>query len=165
MDMSAIADLIDSAQAIGKYLKTGSTGYTDYGLTRKFMTALGNVFGTPLTGLLADAELVVNAVAPGSVLTKKTKNWDKADALIEQGINKKQARGLMKNYDGSTNASKALSILTYDGNRDGKPDFDKQQQDLIAEILGISYAPEKDGTLEAYARKNVDSYMKKKEKL
>ena len=165
MDMSAIADLIDSAQAIGKYLKTGSTGYTDYGLTRKFMTALGNVFGTPLTGLLADAELVVNAVAPGSVLTKKTKNWDKADVLIEQGINKKQARGLMKNYDGSTNASKALSILTYDGNRDGKPDFDKQQQDLIAEILGISYAPEKDGTLEAYARKNVDSYMKKKEKL
>ncbi len=165
MDMSAIADLIDSAQAIGKYLKTGSTGYTDYGLTRKFMTALGNVFGTPLTGLLADAELVVNAVAPGSILTKKTKNWDKADALIEQGINKKQARGLMKNYDGSTNASKALSILTYDGNRDGKPDFDKQQQDLIAEILGISYAPEKDETLEAYARKNVDSYMKKKEKL
>lgn len=164
MDMSAIGDLIDSAQAIGKYLSKGETTYTGYGLTRKFMTALGNVFGTPLTGLLADAELVVNAVAPGSVLTKKTKNWDKADVLIEQGISKKQARGLMKNYDSSTNGTKALSILTYDGNKDGKPDFDKQQQDMIAEILGISYSPEKDGSLEEYARKSVDSYLKKKEK-
>ena len=164
MDMSAIADLIDSAQAVGKYLSTGSTNYTDYGLLRKFVTALGNVAGTPLTGLIADAELLVNMLAPGSVITKKTKNWDKADTLIEQGINKNQARGLMKNYDASTNGTKALSILTYDGNKDGKPDFDKSQQDLIAEVLGISYDPAKDGSLESYARKSVDTYLKGKEK-
>lgn len=164
MDLSNLSDMVTSLQRVWKAVKTGDTNYTDYGLMRGVFTSASNLLGLPLSGLLNSAEVVINAAEPGAIRTKKTKGWDKADALIEEGIDKKSARGLMKSYNQSNNATKALSILTYDRDRDGVPDFDTEEQNLIAEVLGLSYSPEKDGTLEDWAVKSAQKYMAGKEK-
>ena len=69
---------------------------------------------------------------------------------------------MMGAYDSATNASKAYSILSYDADNDGKADFSDDEVDMIAELLGLSYDSSKDGSLKKWAKKQQDSYLKRK---
>lgn len=164
MELSSISDLITSMQKLYKAITTGESDYTQYGLYRGLITSAGNVLGTPVTGLLSSAETVINAAAPGTIRRRKTRGWDKADTLIEEGIDKKAARGLMKGYKSDNTATKAFSILTYDADKDGIPDFSEEEQDIIAAALGLSYDPSKE-SLQDYAVRSANNYLKGKQKI
>lgn len=165
MDMSGLGDLITSIQRISKAIQEGESDYTTYGLTRGLLTSIGNVLGTPVNGLISSAETLINGIKPGSIQRRKSKGWDKAETLIEEGIDKNAARGLMKNFNSDNTATKAFSILTYDADNDGVPDFDEDEQNAIAIALGLSYDPERDGSLQDYAVNAAEKYLKQKQKI
>ena len=165
MDMSSLGDLVTSIQRITKAISEGDSNYTTYGLTRGLLTSIGNLLGTPVNGLVSSAETIINGIKPGSIQKKKTKGWDKAESLIEEGIDKNAARGLMKSFNSDNTATKAFSILTYDADKDGIPDFDEDEQNAIAIALGLSYDPDRDGSLQDYAVNAAEKYLKQKQKI
>ena len=165
MDMNSISELVTSVQRLMKAYQEGKSDYTIYGLTRGLVVSAGNLLGTPINGLLSSAETLVNAVNPGTIVKKKTKGWEKADSLVAEGIDRDRARGLMKGFKSDNTATKAFSILTYDGDRDGVPDFDEEEQNIIAEALGLSYDPEKYGSLTDYAVNAAENYLAGKQKI
>lgn len=98
-----------------------------------------------------------SAVAPddyewGTALSKK----DTAvyQELVEDGFDQSDLYDTLLNYGGSTNAERALSLLA------NRNDFSDDELDVIAEAVGLNYK----GSLEQYAEKEANKYLKKKQK-
>ncbi len=169
MDMTALSDMIVDLERITKAIAKGESNYTAYGLSSKLIRDIGSLTGLPVEGLWSTAETLVNGIAPGT-LRKKVPSKKEANRqdLYEKGLNKKDVYYMMANMTGSTNAEKALQIVTSDRDGDGTPDFSKREQDIIAEVLGFSgYTKKKDkyGSLEQYgvqeAKKKIEKEPEK----
>ena len=162
MDMSAIAQTLDSCKNIVKWVQEGDSKYTPYKLISDLAKDVGSVTGLPIPGLLSTAEFVVNAVNPGAIRRYEVLDKEQRKQLRESGLDRRDFYGMMAGYDKTTNAAKAYSILTYDGDGDGKADFSDGEMNIIAELLGLSYDSSKDGSLARWAKGESDSYMKRK---
>lgn len=169
MDMTALSDMIVDLERITKAIAKGESNYTAYGLSSKLIRDVGSLTGLPVEGLWSTAETLVNAVAPGTLRKKvATKKEANRQDLYDKGLDKKDVYYMMANMTGSTNAEKALQIVTSDRDGDGTPDFSKREQDIIAEVLGFSgYTKKKDkyGSLEQYgvqeAKKKIEKEPEK----
>lgn len=169
MDMGAVQDMITAGKRVYKAITDAIDGkesnYTAYGLIEPLVVSVAQVLGSPVAGLVSSVEGIVNGIAPGALPHKKPtkkESWQKE--LVDRGIDKHEAYYMLQDYDSSTNWSKAMSILAADTDKDGAADFGPEEQDMIAEVLGLSYDPEKDGTLEQWAKGADEKYLKGKAK-
>ncbi len=107
-----------------------------------------------------DPLMVIDMLVGGGALSETR---EKAyDELTEKGYDPQEMFDLLLGYDGSTNATKALSILTADSDKDGRADFRGKDVDVIAAVMGLSYDPETDGSLRSWAREESDTYTQKR---
>lgn len=102
------------------------------------------------------------------------------EQLVKDGMDPYKAYYMLQNYDASSNATKALSILTADNSGghigfidkimgvkskpDGKPDFSPKEAAYIASVMGMKYDPKKNGSFTAYAKAAADDYIEKAQK-
>lgn len=98
-----------------------------------------------------------SAVAPdgyewGDSLSKK--DTEVYQELVDEGYDQADLYDILLNYGGSSNAEKALSLLA------NRNDFSDEELDVIAEAVGLNYK----GSLEQYAEKEANKYLKKKQK-
>lgn len=88
----------------------------------------------------------------------RTRNFKE---LVGKGVDPDDAYGFLREMNGKTKPDKLVSIITYDGDKDGFPDFDPDTQNMIAAMLGIKVDENK--PLDEQAKKAADDYLKGKE--
>lgn len=88
----------------------------------------------------------------GTTLSKK--DTEIYQELVEEGYDQADLYDTLLNYGGASNAEKALSLLA------NRNDFNNDELDVIAEAVGLNYS----GSLERYAEKEANQYLKKKQK-
>lgn len=83
--------------------------------------------------------------------------------LVNEGIDPDDAYNFLHGYRGNDpKAGKLISISSFDGDKDGRPDFDLDTQYLIAATLGIKIDESK--SLETQVKVEADKYIKDKRK-
>lgn len=166
LDLGAVEDAASSIERVWKWVSNGfkSDTYTNYGMIATMFKNVGNVIGIPMNGVLSSLEAIANAIVPGALADKKltNKQQQRISMVRDAGVDKKAAKHFMSGYSGAVSgnnsaADKALYLATFDDDGDGRPDFNAEQQQMIADILDIKTNGE---DLTSYAEAKAISYLK-----
>ena len=88
---------------------------------------------------------------------------EKYGEMIKQGIDPQTAYGFLKSMDKSgTKAGAMVDIATYDGDGDGKPDFERENVKFMLTMMG--YKPPSGTDIRQQAKKEAAAYISEKRK-
>lgn len=146
------SQLKKSIQGVGALIEGGN--YTDSGRLRYPIDA-SNPLKAAQTVVFGKSAAAPDDYSWGSdVLSdKKTEQYH---AAVDAGVDSQTAYDALLGVTGSTNAEKALSLAA--------AAKDEDDQNIIAEVLGLDFNPKRDGTLSEWGTEQADIYLEKKQK-